>query len=362
MCKKLHYVSSVFLMLVLVLGVNAQTDPGTANLTHLWTFESGDPIDEVGQVDGAFTGENIYIENGDLVTVPGASDVGDSWLDLSGEDLALASYPEISVAAWFTPDSAYNTQWNSVWFFGNDGDGAGTGSDGICLQARRGDNQARFWFTSGVPAGYNHEDGVNDADYGNYNRDTTKYFVVCVVNVNGEIIMYHDGVLVGVTTLTTNPITTEPTAISDISPNFARFAHGGYAADNPWVGRIHEIAIYDKALSDEEIAFLYTEGGVTITSVENKDARLPEAFSLSQNYPNPFNPTTEITYTLNQSDQVKLIVFDALGREVETLVDGIKNPGMHRVTFNAHGLSSGIYYYQLRTGSGTLTKKMVLMK
>jgi len=359
MCKKLHYVLSIFLTLVFVLSVNAQTDPGTTNLTHLWTFEGGEPIDEVGNCDGTFVGENIYIENGDLVTIPNeTSAAADSWLELIGDETGLAGYSEVSVAAWFTPDTL-NSNWNSVWFFGDDGAGAGTGSDGICLQARRGDNHARFWFTSGVPAGYNHEDGVNDSTYGNYNRDATKYFVVCVVNINGEIVMYHDGDSVGTTLLTTNPLTTEPTAISDISPNFGRFAHGCYAGDDPWVGRIHEVAIYNKALSQEEITFLFTKG---VTSVENKDARLPEAFSLSQNYPNPFNPTTEITYTLKQSEQVKLTVFESLGREVETLVDGVKSPGEHRITFNAKGLTSGIYFYQLRTGSGTLTKKMVMMK
>jgi hypothetical protein len=347
-------------MLAFVLSVNAQTDPGTANLTHLWTFQDSTANDEVGNCDYAFIGENIYIENGDLITVPNpTSAVADSWLELSGDELALAGYTEVSVTAWFTPDTL-NNQWNSIWFFGDDGAGAGTGSDGMCLQARRGDNHARFWFTAGVPAGYNAEDGVNDTTYGNYNRDTL-YHVVCEVNINGELVMYHDGVLIGTTPLTTNPLTGVNKSITDISPNFARFAHAGYSADNPWLGRIHEIAIYDKALSQEEVTFLFNKG-MTVTSVKNKDARLPEAFSLSQNYPNPFNPTTEITYTLKQSEQVKLTVFESLGREVKILVDGIQSSGEHRITYNAQGLTSGIYYYQLRSGSGTVTKKMVLIK
>ncbi len=102
----------------------------------------------------------------------------------------------------------------------------------------------------------------------------------------------------------------------------------------------------------------------------NDEDGLPREFSLSQNYPNPFNPTTTISYAIpNVGDAnfasptaVKLVVYDALGREVTTLVNAKQAPGNYSVKFNASKLGSGIYFYTLRAGNFVQTKKMVLMK
>ncbi len=96
----------------------------------------------------------------------------------------------------------------------------------------------------------------------------------------------------------------------------------------------------------------------------------PEKFELSQNYPNPFNPTTNITYVIARSEatrqshelSVKLTVYDILGRKVATLVNKKQAPGNYSVQFDASKLSSGIYFYTLRAGEFTDTKKMILMK
>lgn len=103
----------------------------------------------------------------------------------------------------------------------------------------------------------------------------------------------------------------------------------------------------------------------TATSTENET--LPGEFKLDQNYPNPFNPSTVISYQLSVNSAVSLKVFDMLGREVATLVDGKMNAGSHEVTFDAGSLASGIYMYQL-TGSMPngerlfQTRKMTLLK
>ncbi len=96
-----------------------------------------------------------------------------------------------------------------------------------------------------------------------------------------------------------------------------------------------------------------------ITSNQNN---LPENYSLLQNYPNPFNPSTTISYSLPKAGDVKLIVFDILGREVATLVNGFIGAGNHTVDFNASNLSSGVYLYKIQTGDFTETRKMVLIK
>ncbi|HTX17125.1 MAG TPA: endo-1,4-beta-xylanase [Bacteroidota bacterium] len=96
--------------------------------------------------------------------------------------------------------------------------------------------------------------------------------------------------------------------------------------------------------------------------VEEKASELPSSFALAQNYPNPFNPTTKIVYSIAKSSKVTLKVFDILGREVETLVNGVQPQGSYTVTFNAHHLSSGVYFYQLNAGSFSQTKKLILLK
>ncbi|MCC7159313.1 MAG: T9SS type A sorting domain-containing protein [Ignavibacteria bacterium] len=88
----------------------------------------------------------------------------------------------------------------------------------------------------------------------------------------------------------------------------------------------------------------------------------PTKFELSQNYPNPFNPNTVISYSIAKTEKVELRVYDLLGREVQTLVNDVKNPGSYNVVFNAVNLSSGVYFYRLTAGSFTEIKKMTLVK
>ncbi len=88
----------------------------------------------------------------------------------------------------------------------------------------------------------------------------------------------------------------------------------------------------------------------------------PNDFALNQNYPNPFNPTTSIKFSLPRGTNVKLIVYDLLGNEVETLVDEYKPAGTYSVQFNGSELTSGIYIYRLQAGDFVSTKRMALIK
>jgi hypothetical protein len=85
-------------------------------------------------------------------------------------------------------------------------------------------------------------------------------------------------------------------------------------------------------------------------------------FQLSQNYPNPFNPSTSIEYQVPRKSSISLRVFDVLGREVSTLVNEVKEAGNYTAIFNASSLSSGVYYYTLRSGGLSQTRRMILAK
>jgi hypothetical protein len=99
----------------------------------------------------------------------------------------------------------------------------------------------------------------------------------------------------------------------------------------------------------------------SVTDVQN-DPELPVEFTLEQNFPNPFNPTTIISYRLPSTGPVSLRIYDALGREIATLVTAVKSAGEHRVEFDAGMLTSGIYFARLAGGSHTKTIKLVLTK
>jgi len=96
--------------------------------------------------------------------------------------------------------------------------------------------------------------------------------------------------------------------------------------------------------------------------VSNVANNIPNAYQLYANYPNPFNPTTMISYDIPTAGTVKLVVYDMLGREIETLVNQRQNAGKYGVMFDASRLASGIYFYRLEAGSFSATKKLMLLK
>jgi hypothetical protein len=100
----------------------------------------------------------------------------------------------------------------------------------------------------------------------------------------------------------------------------------------------------------------------TPNAVRRNDGSVPTTFALSQNFPNPFNPLTTIRYSLPLSANVKLAVYDLLGREITTLVNEEQSAGWKEVEWNAKNISSGIYFYKLTTGIFVDIKKMIVVK
>jgi hypothetical protein len=144
---------------------------------------------------------------------------------------------------------------------------------------------------------------------------------------------------------------------------------------DPEVFRNHNIALDDDAgfyttnynvYSSEDGSEVYAPNMQIIAYVRDPTAAVEdidlEGDALAQNYPNPFNPSTNVAFSLATGGQASLKVYNALGNEVASLVDGFKGAGKHEVMFDASELPSGTYYYTLKSGSFTSTKRMVLSK
>jgi subtilisin-like proprotein convertase family protein len=99
-----------------------------------------------------------------------------------------------------------------------------------------------------------------------------------------------------------------------------------------------------------------------ITNIEPVSNITPGTFKLYQNYPNPFNPVTNIRFDLPKASNVKLVVYDILGREVRTLLNDFQNPGSYEINFDAANFASGTYFYRIEAGDFVEIKKMVLVK
>ncbi len=98
------------------------------------------------------------------------------------------------------------------------------------------------------------------------------------------------------------------------------------------------------------------------TTAVGEEPMVPATYSLDQNYPNPFNPTTVIRYSLPAMSQVRLAVFDMLGRQVSELVNEKKEAGSYEVRFDATGLASGVYFYRIEAGNFVQTRKLLLLR
>lgn len=116
---------------------------------------------------------------------------------------------------------------------------------------------------------------------------------------------------------------------------------------NKWFGT-------DKGLA------VFNENGISLGVEQNNSVE--KKFSLMQNYPNPFNPQTTISFDVNEQTKVQLKIFDVLGRQVSLLTNSVYLAGTHKLVFNASGLPSGVYFYQIQAGDYSEVRKMLLLE
>ncbi len=113
------------------------------------------------------------------------------------------------------------------------------------------------------------------------------------------------------------------------------------------------------AVGSSGVISMYNE---VVTGVSSNQNETPSDYSLSQNYPNPFNPSTKISFALPKASDVKIVVYDILGKVVATLVNDYRTAGTHQVEFNASNLASGVYLYRIEAGDFRDAKRMILVK
>ncbi len=165
-----------------------------------------------------------------------------------------------------------------------------------------------------------------------------------------NVIIYRNGTL----------ISTNPRAIN--MPSGTGFFVGGYNGFG-LSGKMDEFRLTRRAYTVSDVLTSWNYNfSCFILGIEPTVDPIPDIYNLSQNYPNPFNPVTNIKFGIPESGNVRLVVYDILGREVTTLMNEHKNPGTYEVKFDASEIASGIYFYSLQTERVTETKRMLLIK
>ncbi len=149
------------------------------------------------------------------------------------------------------------------------------------------------------------------------------------------------------------------TAIADYPPGLSSVDVMIYVHSIPGTGyltvRTEKVANPNEHIN-VNFGCAYNPIGIHQTSTLVKD------YNLEQNYPNPFNPTTKINFSIPKSGHISLIVYDILGKEINVLVNQSLTPGEYETDFDSNGISSGIYYYILKTDDYRSVKKMMLLK
>jgi len=142
--------------------------------------------------------------------------------------------------------------------------------------------------------------------------------------------------------------------------------HSGYYASTYDVDEDEKGNIYSQSMYGWTIQKWHYNGTlpvIPITGVpEQTSEAVPSSFALSQNYPNPFNPTTTVEFSVPVATHVTLTVTDLLGRELQRVVDGTMKPGRYRVGIEGSALPSGVYFYTLKAGDFSMTKKMIILR
>ncbi len=275
MYRKILLLSFV-LTFAAIINVIAQVNPGTKNLTHSWTFANGKTTDIVGGADGILEG-GAQIVNGALRTTN-----PDSWMQLPAGKIALNTYKALTVVIWFKSVPNGNTGFHMIASFGDTQNSIGVNY--FFITPARGDDVSRAAISCGdLSTPWASETGANGTEY----DDGQLHQMVSTID-SSNITLYIDGKLQASTPLDSN------NSISKISTKYAYLAKSVYNADSTWKGNIYQFDIYNKALSSDEILYLYNN-----TDVNKNDKPViveAESGKLGSNFAVKSDATNNVTY------------------------------------------------------------------
>jgi hypothetical protein len=320
------------LVFAVAVSLNAQTDPGTDDITSEWTFDDGTANDPIGFISGQLFGTTT-IEDGDLVI-----DAADEYVILAAGLLSISSYTELSVSTWFstweTPD--INTGFHMIWYFGGSqpasGGTADLGSNGIFLSPARGDDVCRTAISCGnTEQPWTAESGVNYTPEVAFGGEM--WHMVTTIN-DTYIALYVNGVLVDTTGLASH------NSLGLLSDEFAWIGRGGYSDDPNYWCRVHKLTLFDRMLSDDEVLWLYQNP----TSVNEIKSRTGITVYESNGMIYMLNPENAVINSLQ--------VYDVTGRMVLNTNDFT---GVIR-----HNLPHSVYIVKLQSNKGDFVSKIIV--
>jgi hypothetical protein len=300
-------------------------NPGTANLTHQWTFDDGTANDGIGNANGTLRG-GANVENKALQTT-----LAGQYLELPVNSLGITTYSSLSMEAWFTSKSGANTGNTMLCYLGNTVNNMG--SNGCFISIARADNISRTAISCGnLTAPWNAESYVNSTEI----EDGKLHQVVSVITAT-DISYYIDGVSVGTAALNSG------NSLANIILNYAYLAKSGYGSDPTWLGSIDKFSLYNKALSGGEILYLYQYGTTTDTQKTKTDK-----LNVSP------NPAVDYITVSGISGNANVEIIDLQGRVLMSVRNVISNQQI-----GVGDLASGTYLVKISTQEETVMKKML---
>ena len=313
---KIHLLINFMIYLVICGSLYSQVDPGTDNIMHAWTFDDGTANDNFGSANGVLMG-GATIEEGALVI----ADSG-QYLRLPADIIAINTYNELSVEAWFTIDKDANTDFKMLFFFG-DVSHFWVAGCGYFFEAVRPDNKSRvtisnnmtmspFMIIEDINAPWPTENFVEN---GSINDGQIHHMVSTLDSL--ELSLYIDGNYIGTDTLIL------PNQISVIGIGDAFLGKSVHAVDESLLGSIDEFKIYNKVLSEDEVDFLYKSRLVSVDHINlaNNDIKM---------FPNPVSDQLTISlsdkldlsgYFVNITNMSGVIVYSEYFNNNEVLIN-----------------------------------------
>jgi photosystem II stability/assembly factor-like uncharacterized protein len=167
-----------------------------------------------------------------------------------------------------------------------------------------------------------------------------------------------------------NAVLIDPANVNDIMVGTDIGVFQSVNAGTTWLQQnngLANVSVADLDYRPDGAVFAATHGRgmyklATLTGVEQISNNIPTASSLKQNYPNPFNPKTDVVFEIKEQGHASLKIYDMIGREVATLVDEVRSPGVYKTSWDAGAMPSGVYVYRLTSGKYTEARKMMLVK